>query len=77
MKKLLLLALLVSCEGRCKARDAGVDVLGPATDCRGMSDQGLYCVRGNELWACSADGVFHFTAACERVGYLNTHAESP
>ena len=77
MKKLLLLALIASCSGRCNAPDAGVEALGPTAECRGSNAQGVFCKRGSEVWACTMDGVFSFTAKCGLLGVLVPGVEKP
>ncbi len=71
MKKLIVsIALLASCEGRCRPSDALTEVVpgGLCGTTLGQS-QGI-CLQGDEVFVCSIDGAFFNVASCKKVGVL-------
>lgn len=76
-RKLALVALIASCEGRCLARHAVSDEV-PAAQCvyDPHEDEAL-CVAGDHLIVCSVVGVFSYRARCHARARLIMAPEVP
>jgi hypothetical protein len=76
VKKLLLVAMLVSCEGRCTAGQAVTDVVGGA-DCE-VGRTRAVCIKGQVLIICGVTGTWTSEARCTTIGTINFNAgEAP
>lgn len=65
---LAVIALLASCEGRCRANEALTDEVPGALCGTTFGDNAGVCLRGDEVWQCSIQGITMHTAQCRRVG---------
>lgn len=65
---IVLLALLASCEGRCRPVAAVIDEV-PGGMCAASFDgtSGI-CLRGDEVFTCSVAGMLWHTATCRQIG---------
>jgi hypothetical protein len=76
VRKLLLVAMLVSCEGRCDTGDAVTDVVGGA-DCVADRTRAI-CIKGQVLVTCGVTGAWSSVAHCTTLGTINFNAgEAP
>lgn len=66
--KLVLLAFLASCEGRCRQEDAVADAV-PGAICTASRSLGI-CIKGDDVLVCNVKGELSFTAACTTFGTL-------
>jgi hypothetical protein len=67
---LVALTLLTACEGRCRATDALADeVPGGLCGTTFADGQGL-CIRGDEVFTCSIEGLTWHEASCARIGRI-------
>jgi hypothetical protein len=68
MSKLIFVALLASCEGRCRPVEAVTDEV-PGALCASSFDSSTgLCLRGDEVFVCSIQGIVWHTAQCRSAG---------
>lgn len=71
MRALLLIAFIASCEGRCRPADAVTDEVPGALCSVSVDANSGVCLRGDEVWQCSIQGVIFHAANCRLVGRVH------
>lgn len=65
---LVLISLLASCEGRCRAVESVTDEVPGGMCATTFGDNTGICLRGDEVHVCSIQGGVWHTAQCRLVG---------
>ncbi len=68
MRVVLMIALLASCDGRCRPVESASDEVPGAWCAASFDSNSALCLRGSELFTCSIAGFGWHEAVCVRAG---------